>query len=164
MTELDDIASLEAELGRIIAAVSPDQRRALAMRIGRDLRRSQSRRIAAQLNPEGTPFAPRKPKEHGRDRRGGIKRRAKAGPMFRKLRSMRWLTMEATSQEVAIGFANSSAARIALVHQKGLRDRVSRKPGAPEVTYAARGILGFTAAETAHILDMVAEQLAGGVG
>jgi phage virion morphogenesis protein len=161
MTELDDLASIEAELGRLIAAVSPEQRRGLAMRIGRELRRSQASRVAAQLNPDGSPFAPRKPKDKSRDRRGGIKRRAKAGPMFRKLRSLRWLRMEATSDEVAIGFANSSAARIALVHQKGLRDRVSKKPGAPEVTYAARGILGFTAPEIAHILDLVAAQLAG---
>lgn len=161
MTELDDVAALEAELARLIAAVAPDQRRGLAMRIGRELRRSQAARIAAQLNPDGAPFAPRKPKEHGRDRRGAIKRRARPAPMFRKLRTMRWLTMEATSEEVAIGFANSSAARIALVHQKGLRDRVSKKAGSPEVTYAARGILGLTAVETARILDLVAAQLAG---
>jgi phage virion morphogenesis protein len=61
---------------------------------------------------------------------------------------------------VLVGFT-AAAARIARIHQLGLRDRVSRKPGAPEVTYEARELLGFTQDERLMILSAAAELIAG---
>ena len=153
-----DFAALEAELGAIMAAVSPDRRAGLAVRMGRALRQTQARRIAEQKNPDGSPFAPRKPREGSRARRGAIRRRAQGGPMFRKLRLVQWLRNEAGSDEFAVGFAGA-AGRIARVHQFGLRDRVSSEPGAPEVTYAARLLLGFRQDEIDMIFGMVASEI-----
>lgn len=44
----------------LLAKLSPGQRTQLAREIARSLRQSQSQRIAAQKNPDGSPFAPRK--------------------------------------------------------------------------------------------------------
>lgn len=145
----------------MLAALEPSARLRFARDVGRRLRRSQADRIAAQRNPDGSTFVPRKKKdEPARDRRGRIKRRVAARAMFRKLRQARWLRVEAGPDQVLVGFT-AAAARIARVHQLGLRDRVSRKPGAPEVTYPERVLLGVTAEEEQMVLALAAEMLAG---
>lgn len=159
----DPLSALEAELGRMIAAVAPARRKALALRIGRALRQAQVERIAAQRNPDGTPFAPRKPRVPSgtfRGNRGGIRRRAATRAMFSKLRQARWLRIDASADEVAVGFVGS-AARIARVHQLGLRDRVSREAGAPEAAYPARVLLGLTPGDVETVLALVTAELAG---
>lgn len=156
MADSDDFAALELELGKILAGLTPAARLKLSRSVAADLRRSQSARIAAQKDPDGSAFAPRKLREQ----RGRIKRKA-AGPMFRKLRQSRWLSARATPDEAMAGFASATASRIARVHQLGLRDRVSREPKAPEATYPERRLLGFTAEEATMILDRAAAAVAG---
>ena len=80
--------------------------------VARDLRRSQSARIAAQLNPDGTPFAPRRPRL--RDQAGALRRKVerRKDPMFRKLRLARWLKAEGSAEEASVGFSGG-ALRIA---------------------------------------------------
>ncbi|MDC7808787.1 phage virion morphogenesis protein [Sphingomonas koreensis] len=151
--------ALELELGRLLANVAPDRRAGLAVRMGRALRRAQARRIAEQKNPDGSAFAPRKPRELGRGRRGTIRRRAQGGPMFRKLRLSQWLRDNAGVDEVVVGFAGA-AGRIARVHQLGLRDRVSRDPGAAEVTYPQRVLVGFRQQDIDMLLGMAAAAIA----
>lgn len=159
MSEPAVFAPLELELERLLAAVAPDRRTALAVRMGRALRRRQAERIAAQQNPDGSGFAPRKARQELRGKRGSIRRRAAAGAMFRKLRLARWLNSQATAEGAMVGFPGA-AARIARVHQLGLRDRVSRDPNAPEATYPDRVLLGFTDEDIALMLDMVAAEIA----
>lgn len=154
-------APLELEIGQMLATLSPAQRRQAATRIARALRRSQIRRIAAQRNPDGSAFEPRKNREALRTRRGAIKRRANS-PMFSKLRQQRWLRMEVDSDQAAVGFAATTASRIARVHQLGLRDRVSNRPGSPEASYPARQLIGFSQEDLALVTGIVAELLVGG--
>ena len=150
----DTFAPLLAELERMTSALDAGQRRRLAMRMGRELRRSQSKRIAAQQNPDGSPFQPRKPRErHG----GGAIRR---GAMFRKLRQQRWFRIRAMVDGLELGFT-PAAARIARVHQLGLVDRVSKEPGSPEVRYPVRQLIGFTEDEIRMLVQMAAEALDG---
>ena len=156
MAELEIV---DRELEQLLANISPAERRKLATSMARDLRRSQAERIAAQRNPDGSAFAPRKPSEL-RTRSGQIKRKASARTMFRKLRQARYLRAEADADELRVGYVNAIVARVARVHQHGLRDRVSRRPGAPEVTYAERRLLGFTEADRAYVLERAYEQLA----
>ena len=156
------LAPLDIELGRMLAALDPSRRLRFARDVARKLRASQAARIAAQKNPDGSAFAPRRKRdEPARDRRGRIKRRVAARAMFRKLRQARWLRAEATPDEALVGFT-AAAARIAQVHQLGLRDRVSRKPGAPEVTYPERVLLGITPEEEQLVITLAAALLAGG--
>ncbi|MGE5563119.1 MAG: phage virion morphogenesis protein [Bacillota bacterium] len=155
-------AALEARVDKLLANLDAGQRRALARRVGTDLRRSQIQRVRAQLNPDGSPFQPRKPKtEQLRGKKGRIKRKAKRGPMFRKLMAARRLRLQATASGVSLGFADNATARIARVHQFGLPDRVNRRPNAPTAQYPARELLGLTQADRAMILDRVLEALSG---
>lgn len=147
----DDLSRLEDWAGVLLAKLAPGERRQLNQRIARDLRRSQQKRIAAQLNPDGTPYAPRKPRL--RDKQGRIKRQ-----MFARLRQARYLKLQSTAESIAIGFLGRTA-RIARVHQYGLRDRAER--GAPDTRYDRRELLGFTDADLDLIRDRLLEHLAG---
>ena len=148
---------IEAWAGALLARLDPGQRRALARRVGIALRRSQSQRIGAQQNPDGSAYEPRKERPPLRGQRGRVRRQA--GAMMRKLRQARLLKVDASADQVAIGYAGAAISRVARVHQGGLRDRVERKRGAPEVTYPKRVLLGFTEADSDTIMDMILEQL-----
>jgi phage virion morphogenesis protein len=147
---LDDLGDW---LTPLISQLQPTERAQLARSVARDLRRSQQQRIIAQRNPDGTPYAPRKQREL-RGKVGRIKRKAK---MFTKLRTARYIQARGNANEAAVSFAGRIA-RIARVHQYGLRDRAER--GAPDVQYAQRELLGLTAAEREHIRDQLLAHLA----
>ncbi|BBB59937.1 hypothetical protein UNDKW_1664 [Undibacterium sp. KW1] len=61
--------------------------------------------------------------------------------MFAKLRTNTHLKIKADSNEIAVGFFGR-VARIARVHQFGLKDRVTKD--GPIVNYERRPIIGFT--------------------
>jgi phage virion morphogenesis protein len=157
----DVFAPLDAELARMLAGLAPGARLRLARDVGRQLRASQAARVASQKNPDGSPFQPRKRQQALRDKQGSIRRKPKSGPMFRKLRMTRWLKSQATPDEATVGFVGA-AARIARVHQLGLPDRVSRDPGAAEVLYPRRELLGLTPDEEQLIMAMALELIAAG--
>ena len=146
----DNLKALEEWAGALLAKLSPGERRKLGNTIGRELRRNQQKRIAAQRNPDGTPFAPRKPRQL-RDKAGRIKRQ-----MFAKLRQAKHLRLQSTSDAIAIGFMGR-VARIARIHQYGLRDRPER--GMADVQYERREVLGFTDADLELIRDRLLEHL-----
>lgn len=149
----DDLRALEDWAGALLAQLQPAERRKVTSTIARDLRRSQQQRIAAQRNADGTPFAPRKPRQELRAKAGRIKRRRQ---MFTKLRTARYLRLQSDASTIAIGFAGRLS-RIARIHQYGLRDRPA--PGAPDVQYARRELLGFTDADLELIRDRLLEHL-----
>ncbi|EOK5393417.1 phage virion morphogenesis protein [Pseudomonas aeruginosa] len=142
----DNLRALEDWAGALLAKLEPGARRQLNQQIGRELRRSQQQRIAAQLNPDGSAFAPRKPRQL-RAKKGRIKRQ-----MFAKLRHAKHLKVQSSADAIAIGFMGR-VARIARVHQYGLRDRPER--GQADVQYDRRELLGFTDAD----LDLIRESL-----
>ncbi|GAA0680793.1 phage virion morphogenesis protein [Dyella marensis] len=143
----DPLSQLESWAGVLLAKLEPPARRKLAVTIARELRRSQQQRIAAQRDAEGAPFVPRKPRL--RERSGAIRRRA---AMFSKLRTARWLRASGTADAAHVGFAGR-VARIARVHQEGLRDRPV--PNAHEVRYPRRAMLGFSDIDRERIRDLL---------
>ena len=147
-----DVERLEDWTAPLLERISPAARRALARTIGTELRRSQQARIARQADPDGTMFAPRRPR--ARDKAGRIKR----GAMFAKIRQNKHLRMQADANAVAVGFSGR-VARIARVHQEGLSDRVS--PDGPRTRYEQRRLLGFTSGERERIRELLIEQLEG---
>ncbi|MCZ0930292.1 phage virion morphogenesis protein [Halomonas janggokensis] len=147
----NDLQALEDWVGPLLTQLDVKQRRALARNVARDLRRRQRERIRAQTNPDGTPFTPRKAQSF-RSQQGSIRRRA----MFSKLSTAKWLKATARGDTAVVGFFGS-VARLAKSHQYGLRDRVSRD--GPEVEYAQRELLGFTALDQEHIMDSVITHL-----
>lgn len=146
----DNLRALEDWAGALLAKLQPGARRQLNQQIGRELRRSQQQRIAAQRNPDGSAFAPRKPRQL-RAKKGRIKRK-----MFAKLRQAKHLKVQSSADTIAIGFMGR-VARIARVHQYGLRDRPER--GQADVQYDRRELLGFTDADLDLIRDRLLEHL-----
>jgi phage virion morphogenesis protein len=138
---MDDLIALEDWLAPLLAKLQPNERRKLAHDMARDLRRSQAQRIAAQRNPNGSSYVPRKAQL--RDRKGRVRRK-----MFNKIRQATHLKTQATAGEASVGFAGR-VARIASVHQHGLYDRV--RPEGPVTTYHRRQLLGFTDADVSQI-------------
>lgn len=144
MSALDPI---EARFGALIAALAPSARAQLAKEIARQLRQSQAKRIAAQQNPDGSAFEPRKLQLRHK------KKNLRAG-MFAKLRTAKYLKASSSSEGVVVSFVRD-VERIARVHQFGLRDRVSRR-SALEVQYPARQLLGISNEEESSITGLIA--------
>lgn len=148
----DDLRALEDWAGALLARLEPKQRRQLNQGIARELRRNQQQRIAAQRNPDGTPFAPRKPRQALRSKQGRVKQK-----MFTKLRQARHVKLQSDAGNIAIGFLGRTA-RLARVHQYGLRDRPGRS--SPDVQYNRRELLGFADADLELIRGRLLDHLA----
>ncbi|HHR5538623.1 TPA: phage virion morphogenesis protein [Klebsiella quasipneumoniae] len=146
----DDLLQLHRWADGLLTRLSPGQRTQLAREIARSLRQSQSQRIAAQKNPDGSPFAPRKPQL--RSQKGSIRRQ-----MFRKLRTARYMKGKGDGQGATISFI-SSVRHMAAVHQHGLRDRVNRY--GLEVDYPQRQLLGFSKEDYLQIQSIIMQYLA----
>lgn len=141
-----NLEALEDWAGVLLARLEPGERSKLARTIGQELRRSQQKRVVAQQNPDGSKFAARK-QRNLRGKQGRIRRKL---AMFKKLRTASYLKVRGDSNAVTVGFTGRIA-RIARVHQYGLKDRA--EPGAPDVRYEQREILGFTDADLDLIRD-----------
>lgn len=156
---MSDLAPLDSFASSLVAALEAPARRALARQIASALRASQAKRIAAQQNPDGSAFEPRKPQLRpggsplgGRQRKGALRR-----AMFAKLRTAKYLKADASPDSAIVRFAHE-VERIANVHQHGLRDRVNKR--GLQADYPERRLLGFTSAEEALIADAVTAHLA----
>ena len=142
---MSELRALEDWAGGLLTKLEPAARRRLTQSIARDLRKSQQQRITAQRNPDGTPYAPRKPGSL-RAKKGRVKRK-----MFTKLRTAKHLKLQSNASAVGIAFM-SRTARLARVHQYGLRDRP--RPKSPRCS-TQRELLGFSSGD----LDMVRDRL-----
>jgi phage virion morphogenesis protein len=76
--------------------------------------------------------------------------------MFQKLKMARYLKAQGSEQAVTVGFTGRIA-RIARVHQYGLKDRAER--GAPDVRYARRELLGLAKDDLKLVEDLILEHL-----
>ncbi|MCI0152138.1 phage virion morphogenesis protein [Paraburkholderia sediminicola] len=152
---MDELHAIGAWAAALLAKLSPAARRTAMRDVARELRRSQKQRIAAQKNPDDSAYTPRKTNKGAkklRDKRGRIKRTA----MFMKLRTARFLQMEADANGLAIGFAGR-VARVVRIHQHGEKAPVA--PNGPEYRYPARVLLGFTDADREMIRDMLLKHI-----
>ena len=143
---------LVSRLDGLLQQLSPAERSRLCRDIARQLRASQAKRVAAQQNPDGSAFEPRKPQQSLRARKGKVRRR-----MFAKLTSTRWLRAKSNSSEAVVQFIGS-ANRLATVHQFGLRDRVNRR-GDIKADYPERQLLGFASADIDAIERAIMDHL-----
>jgi phage virion morphogenesis protein len=141
-----DLEALEDWAAGLLGQLQPAARNQLARSIGQALRRSQQQRIIAQRNPDGSKYAPRK-QRNLRGKQGRIKRQVQ---MFKKLRTASFLKVQGDGNAISVGFTGR-VARIARVHQYGLRDRAERS--APEFKYEQREILGFTTADLEDVRE-----------
>lgn len=148
----NNLEALETWAAVLLERLEPGERSKLTRSIGQELRRSQQKRVMAQENPHGSKFAPRKPRNL-RGKQGRVKRKL---AMFKKLRTTSYLKASGDSNAVMVGFTGRIA-RIARVHQFGLRDRAER--GAPDVRYEQREVLGFNQIDLEMIKDRLLHHL-----
>lgn len=149
----NNLEALETWAAVLLARLEPAARNKLTRSIGQELRRSQQKRIVAQQNPDGTKYAPRK-QRNLRGKQGRVRRKL---AMFKKLRTASYLKVRSDSNGISIGFTGRIA-RIARIHQYGLKDRAER--GAPDVRYEQREMLGFTKSELNLIRNRLLTHLA----
>lgn len=147
---MSELSAFDTRLAGLIAALSPQSRKAMAATIAKRLRKQQQQRIKQQVTPEGLPFTPRRPQPL-RAKKGRIKRE-----MFAKLRTAKYMKAKGTGDDAVVEFTGQ-VQRIAKVHQYGLRDRPSVR--ANEVLYPARPLLGLDAEDMKIFEEAVLEKL-----
>lgn len=144
-----NVIDLSTHLQPLVDRLSVGERSKLSRQIGRDLRKSQMSRITGQKNPDGSGYTPRR--KRLREQKGKIKRK-----MFTKIKNTTNLKVLSNADAIAIGFVGRIA-RIARIHQDGLKDRAER--GAPSVVYPKRELLGFTDQEIKVIEDSLLKHI-----
>ena len=145
----DALTQLETWCAPLLAKLQPAARRTLARALANDLRHSQSSRIAQQQNPDGSAYAPRKPRI--RDKKGRVRRQ-----MFTRLRTTKFLRAKSDQDSAAVEFTGR-VARLARVHQDGGEDRVTK--GGPRVRYPKRELLGYSSGDLRIMRDHLVKHL-----
>ncbi|MGY2799255.1 phage virion morphogenesis protein [Ewingella americana] len=143
---MSELTAFDSRLAALIAALSPQSRKAMAATIAKRVRKNQQDRIKRQVGPDGKPYVPRR-SQPLRKKKGRIKRE-----MFSKLRTNKFLKAVGTGNDAVVEFTGQ-VQRMAQVHHYGLRDRPSLK--AEPVKYEARPLLGLNAED----LKIVEEEL-----
>ena len=147
--------AIEPWLSGVLAKLSPGERIKITRKIGQLLRRRNAERIRANVQPDGTPMEPRKPR---RDKRGRV--RGRKGKMFPKVGLVRNMRVTVRPDEVKVNFS-PLAAGAAKVHHWGLVDRVEKAGDAPSVRYPARHLLGINPDDRDEIMTEVIKWLEG---
>ncbi|OOF60888.1 MULTISPECIES: phage virion morphogenesis protein [Rodentibacter] len=153
----DNIQQVKLAFAELLKNISKPRRRLLYQQIGRELARNQRRRIKAQQNPDGSNYAPRKPRKQFGKKKGRIKRQL----MFRKLAMPAHMKLRYGQDEILLGFYGGDAV-IASVHQYGLQSSPS-KHKAFKVKYAQRELLGFNDEDIEMIKRFVIKAIAEGI-
>lgn len=145
----DDLNRLISWADGLLASMTPAARRQLMGEMARNLRASQSKRIRANIQPDGSPMTPRKPLKKLAKKRGATRRK-----MFQHLVSPRWFKATSTENQAVVEFV-SSANRLATIHQYGLKDRIKGS----EISYPARELLGITTEEVEQLKELLLAHL-----
>ncbi|GGZ02734.1 phage virion morphogenesis protein [Novosphingobium colocasiae] len=150
----EDLQQFEEWFGRILQGMEPAARKRAAMKLGQRLRANNLKRIAANVEPDGSPMAPRKPRL---DRRGRLRARA-GGKMFKGLRRARNWKIDADQDGVEIRPATGAVDRVGSVSQFGEISTVGYlRNGTPiRARYAMRRILGFGPEDDTLALEVAA--------
>lgn len=153
---MTDLAAVEQLANALLRSTAPAARRKILISIAQDIRRSQSDRIAAQKQPDGSAFAPRRPQASTKRTKGKLRQKR----MFTKLRLAKHLRASASADEAMIGFAGP-AVRVARIHQLGLSDAPA--PGMRKVRYARRVLIGLTPVEIERAMDLMLARVGDGI-
>ena len=145
----DDLSRLTHWADGLLASMEPAARRQLAGEMARALRASQASRIRANIQPDGSPMAPRKPQPTLKKGRGRLRRK-----MFFKITGKTWLKARASPDQAVVEFVGT-ANRLATIHQYGLKDRIKGR----EIRYPARELLGITTQEVEQLEELLLAHL-----
>lgn len=149
----NNLEALETWATPLLRKLEPAERGRLARSLAQQLRRNQQKRVKAQANPDGSKYTPRK-KRALRRKKGRSRRKLE---MFQKLSKVTYLKAKGDGNAISVGFTGR-VARIARIHQYGLRDRAEL--AARDVEYEQREVLGYTDADLNIIRDNLLAWLA----
>lgn len=138
-----DMGGFDDYFEHAIAQMSPQGRRKLQNAIGKYLRTANRKRMTAQTGPDGDSWEKRKGS-------GGS-----SGRMFKKLRTNGHLKLRHQSNGLKMGWFGRVGS-IARIHHYGLTERLQYGTA----KYAARELIGITAADTDAIRSIIIEHLA----
>ncbi|HGM6896754.1 phage virion morphogenesis protein [Serratia marcescens] len=147
---MSELNPFDIRLAGLIAKLSPQSRKSLAVAVSKRLRAGQQQHIKRQQAPDGTPYAPRKIRLRN-------KKRLRDRAMFSKLRTARYLKAQGNSDAAVVEFVGR-VQRMVNVHHFGLRDRPT--PHSEAVKYEARPLLGFGPDDVKMIENVIIEQIA----
>ena len=133
----DALQQLGQQAAALLGQLSASERRKLAADLARTMRATQSERIRANKQPDGSAMTPRKPQPKLKKGRGRLRRK-----MFFKISNPAWLKARANEHQAVVEFVGT-ANRLATIHQYGLKDRIKGR----EISYPARELLGITEQE-----------------
>jgi phage virion morphogenesis protein len=151
-----DLTRLDEWFGRILQGLSPAERRRAALKLGQALRRSNLKRIAANIDPDGTPFAPRKARY---DRKGRLRTKA-GGKMFQGLRYAKHWRIDADEDGVEL---SPPPRRRPHGRRQPVRRNRHRRPPAQRhqirARYPERRLLGFSEEDEGLALEIAAAMI-----
>ena len=150
-----EFARLDEWARSLLQSFSPRERKSLLVRMGRELRRTNKKRLTRQTAPDGTPWPKRKPQPSPK---GEKRKRAK---MFLGLRKNRHMQLRVTTNTLELGFSGRTG-QIARIHHQGLRERLKArqrgKPG-PLVKFAARQLIGLSENDRHMLNDLLIDHV-----
>lgn len=151
----DDFAALDDHLAAQLGKLKPGRRRQIARKIGMELRKSNAKRIADNVQPDGTAMQPRK-KRNLKAGKDGIKK----GRMFRKLRLARSFRVNPSADGVSVGF-EGIVAHTARAHHYGLYDFVGKTEAGKTVRarFPRRDLIGFSPEDRAMVPELILSML-----
>ena len=141
----DNFDELGPWIDRIAQQLNSASKRKLNRQLSTKLRTVLKRRIAAQKDPDGRKFAPRK-----RSQRGSIR----SGAMFKRLPKM--IKTAYSSSHAEIGFAGRTA-EVMKVHQYGLS--IKPNENSKPTRYAVRETIGWSDDDKKLIIDEIKDFL-----
>jgi phage virion morphogenesis protein len=147
-----ELEAIEPFLHELMDGLQPAKRKRLIDKLMRLARRSNAKRIAANVTPDGQRMAPRKQVRPGQRKK-----------MFTRIGKQNSLRIRATADEGELRFANGLIQDTAATHHFGLTGFVgrTRQGRVIRTKYQARELLGF-GPERAEMLDEALKHLAGG--
>lgn len=152
----DDFRRLAPWLQQVAARFDDRSRLKMGRKIAQALRKLNAKRIAANVQPDGTAMEPRRQQTESVVR----KKVRESGKMFKRMKLAKNMPIRVHADQIEISF-NSKMAQTAAVHHYGLRDRVARFRGAPSVRYPRRELLGFGPEDEAEIIDIIMAEIEG---
>lgn len=154
----DDLSLLDEWMGQVLHGFSPPERKRAGQRLGRDLRKSNLKRIAQNVDPGGTPMEPKKARY---DRRGRLREKA-GGKMFQGMRYARHWKINATEDGVTITAESPLVDRAASVSQFGETKTIGRLRARTPIRYRypVRRLLGFSPEDEDLIMQVASDMIA----
>lgn len=150
----DDLSALEPWLAGYLARLDPRERIKVSRAIAKMLQKRNAERIRQNIQPDGTPMEPRKPKK---SKSGRI--RARKGKMFKKTALARNMRTRVGPDDVEL-FFRPLVAGTAAVHHSGLTDKVDHRiRNSIKVRYPARRLFGFSPQDRDDIMATVLDSL-----